>query len=370
MELPKDFLVDTGRLAGCFKHTSATYKFYWLLGLLAEVEQGKERVEKKALFAHMVAGAWYTVNYFKVSFGASDQLQQAIGQIKQLEGLAVDASPEAIHRRLMQSKKAETQRVLQHFDINVPHKFLSPWLGSGSKQGVYALSQNGFENPPYALYKDHVLLQPTWVDYFRRYAGILRGFCLWHLTLFLQARNPNVPDVPNKLLRPERRGSLSAHKKRFWDLVLDRQGGMDCIYTGKRLHVGDYDVEHFIPYQFVAHDQMWNLIPADPSFNSSKGDKLPPLDLYFDAFFRVQREAVSIVQSVQPKSKFLEDYLQLFPSHDFDAQAYRSAIEPLVSIASNNGFQFMRPPGAPGAPGFGGSARGAAHGGAAQTAVS
>ena len=90
---------------------------------------------------------------------------------------------------------------------------------------------------------------------------------------------------------------------------------------------------------------MWNLIPADPSFNNSKGDKLPPLDLYFDAF-SAQRDAVSIVQSVQPNSKFLEDYLQLFPSHDFDAQAYRSAIEPLVSIASNNGFQFMRPPGA------------------------
>lgn len=48
MELLKDFLVDTGRLAGCFKHTSATYKFYWMLGLLAEVEQGKERVEKQA----------------------------------------------------------------------------------------------------------------------------------------------------------------------------------------------------------------------------------------------------------------------------------------------------------------------------------
>ena len=50
MDLPKDFLVDTGRLAGCFKHTSATYKFYWMLGLLAEVEQGKERVEKKCDF--------------------------------------------------------------------------------------------------------------------------------------------------------------------------------------------------------------------------------------------------------------------------------------------------------------------------------
>ena len=124
MELPKDFLVDTGRLAGCFKHTSATYKFYWMLGMLAEVEQGKERVEKKALFAHMVAGAWYTVNYFKVSFGASDQLQQAIGQIKELEGLAVDAAPEAIHRRLMQSKKPETQRVQPGSEYNTARRRL------------------------------------------------------------------------------------------------------------------------------------------------------------------------------------------------------------------------------------------------------
>ena len=67
MNLPQDFEVDIGRLSGCFKHTSATYKFYWLLALLSEVEQGKERIEKKALFAHMVAQAWYTVNYFKVS---------------------------------------------------------------------------------------------------------------------------------------------------------------------------------------------------------------------------------------------------------------------------------------------------------------
>ena len=52
MNLPEDFEVDTGRLSGCFKHTSATYKFYWMLALLSEVEQGKEQIENKALFAH------------------------------------------------------------------------------------------------------------------------------------------------------------------------------------------------------------------------------------------------------------------------------------------------------------------------------
>ena len=88
--------MDIGRLSGCFKHTSATYKFYWVLALLSEVEQGKERIEKKALFAHMVSQAWYTVNYFKVSFGANDHLQQAIEELKELESLPVDASPDAV----------------------------------------------------------------------------------------------------------------------------------------------------------------------------------------------------------------------------------------------------------------------------------
>ena len=159
MNLPEGFEVDTGRLSGCFKHTSATYKFYWMLALLSEVEQGKERIEKKALFAGMVSEAWYTVNYFKVSFGANDHLQQAIEKLKDLESLPVDASPETVHRRLLGSKKAKTQRVLRYFDINVPHKFLSPWVGSGSKKDVYALSQHGLNNPPYALYDDHLLLQ-------------------------------------------------------------------------------------------------------------------------------------------------------------------------------------------------------------------
>ena len=69
MNLPEDFRVDTGRLAGCFNNTSATYKFYWLLAVLAEAEKGQEKIDKTSLFAHMVAHAWYTVNY-KITAGS------------------------------------------------------------------------------------------------------------------------------------------------------------------------------------------------------------------------------------------------------------------------------------------------------------
>ena len=142
----------------------------------------------------------------------------------------------------------------------------------------------------------------------------MKDFCFWNLSLYLQSKNPNVPDLPNKLKRPDKRGSLLKHKKDFWDLVITELGSVDCIYTGKKLISGTYAVEHFVPFQYVAHDLMWNLVPADPNFNSMKSDKLPNLESYFDNFYKIQEKGVEIVKQLNPKNKFLEDYLYIFPT--------------------------------------------------------
>ena len=64
------------------------------------------------------------------------------------------------------------------------------------------------------------------------------------------------------------------------------------------------------------------------------------MDRYF-RFLRLQRDAVDIVKASQPKNRFLEDYLQVFKTHDFDEVAYRRTLDPLLAIAANNGFQYM-----------------------------
>lgn len=342
MQLPKDHKVDVGRLSSIFRNTSATYKFYWFLAIIESVEDGKDEISKLELFARMIANAWYTVNYFHVSFGKQDKIQSAIETIINLEQLSVDEAKNKIVHRLLTTNFKETEKQLLHFNINVPHKFLSPWLGTESKQTMYELSQHGQNYPPYALYDDKILIQPDWMEYFRRNSGLLKDFCYWNLTLFLQARNPNVPDIPNKLKRPEKRGSLNKHKKDFWDIVISELKGVDCIYTGKKLFHGDYAVEHFIPFQFVAHDQMWNLIPADPSFNSSKGDKLPPMKKYFTPFYDLQTKAIDVVQKADPKNKFLEDYITVFHGLKVSEKQYKDCIQPMLTIANNNGFQFMK----------------------------
>jgi hypothetical protein len=86
---------------------------------------------------------------------------------------------------------------------------------------------------------------------------------------------------------------------------------------------------------------MWNLIPADPKFNSQKSDKLPNLEKYFKGFYETQREAVSIVKSSNPKNKFLSDYLIMFNELIPTEKKFREHIEPLITIAHNNGFEFL-----------------------------
>ncbi len=87
---------------------------------------------------------------------------------------------------------------------------------------------------------------------------------------------------------------------------------------------------------------MWNLIPADHSLNSSKSDKLPPLERYFEPYFELQRSALEIVQFKAPKHKFLEDYLTIVPDVSlFEHQRVFEQIQPMATIARNNGFEFL-----------------------------
>jgi len=346
MQLPKSNKLPINLLAACFNHTVATYKYYWLLSIVESINSGDSIISKKDLFSTMVSNAWYTVNYFHISFGKQDLIQDAIKALSKIENISIDEKKEKIFKKLSNSINSETNRTLLHFDKNVPHWFLSPWFPRQSEKIIYEKSKR-FENDClYALNKEYIEVNPYWKDYIIENSKILKNFCYWNLVLFLQAKNPNVPDIPNKIIKQPNRKSLNRQRIYFWDLFFSHtdNGYIKCIYSGKDLTIGDYAVEHFIPYSFVSHDLIWNLIPADKSFNSSKSDKLPPLEKYFNSFFTLQKAAIEIVKDKDPNNALLEDYLTIFPNLDnsISEEKFREVIQPLITIASNNGFEFLQ----------------------------
>jgi len=349
-QLPQNKYLPINLLAACFNNTSATYKYYWLLSIIQAIESGKTLITKRELFSRMISAAWYTVNYFHVSFGKQDRLQRAVENIKNFENLTIDASKGSILDTLINSENRCTLRELNYFNNQVPHWFLSPWFPGKDKANLYKYSQDFKNTCPYALHNDFIQVNLAWVNYFLENAGLIKDFCYWNLSIFLQAKNPSVPDIPNKIIKPAFRSSLIKQRIHFWDIVITELRGIDCIYTKKHLTVGDYAIEHFIPYNFVSHDLIWNLIPADKSFNSAKSDKLPPMDRYFDSFFSLQKKAIKIIWEKEPRNKFLEDYLTIFSGIDeitslksgITKDKFRDRIQPLVTIASNNGFEFLK----------------------------
>lgn len=351
MNLPYSDNLEVQKLAGVFSNTSATYKFYWFISLIEACEEGVTIVCKKEMFSRMLTNAWYTVNYFHVSFGSQDLIQQSIKTIAAIEGIPVQTKKQVVLHLLMNSKNPVTSNLLMHFDKNVPHWFLTPWIARSKgetdtayRNSIYNLSQIYADQSLYALFPDRVEINPEWVNYLRRNAKMLKDYCYWNLSNFLQVRNPSIPDIPGKLIKPPTRSSLLKHRKDYWDIVFKEVGNLNCIFTNAPLQIGSYALDHFIPHAFVSHDLIWNLIPIEMRYNSSKSDKLPALDVHFDKFILQQQQAYDIVSNHQPKNKFLDEFHIAFPqlgSTGLETQHYHDLIIPLHTIAANNGFTLL-----------------------------
>ncbi len=354
MTIPQSESLSTKAMNRVFDMTTATYKFYWLLSLLdMYVKEHKESMLALDVASRMVAYAWYPIEYFKLSFGRGDSMSQIIPSIAELTGITVDDKLDNKTDAIMQSvaDNLNVKRKVKILLNNVPFWFQKPWIDTRDRQVMLERSQS-FENG--CLYSLSgwgedlmVTINPMWSDYLQTNYQILRDFTLWNLTLFLQSKNPNVPNISGKLLRPEERESLTRQKK-FWNKVIELGGTINCIYTNNPLGVDGFDLDHFMPWSFVSHNQNWNLIPADGSFNSSKSNRIPDLDYYLPKMASIQHNALRLYVPISSKrDPILNDYYSLGVSpQDLMAMSdeeflatYRKTFTPLTQMASNMGFK-------------------------------
>lgn len=334
------------KLVSVFKSTTATYKFYWLISIVELVEQGETEIPLNRIYARMISNSWFTINYFHVSFGKADQLQEMVKQILIWEPqLSVSSSKDEISQALELSSNKSTHALLKNLGRNVPHWFLSSWFPKQKQSEIISRSQRFDQDCLYALFRNHIVINPIWLEFLKQNAKLIKDFCFWNLSLYLQARNPNVPDIPNKLIKDAVRNGLSQQTNHYWKLVFQELGAIDCIYSGKRLSLENknFSIDHFVPYSFVSHDLIWNLYPIDKSENSRKSNYLPNINTHFDPFYELQKQAFEIVMSKDPQNRFLEDYLPITPNLvSLPRVDLLNTVQPLITIAQNNGFQFYQ----------------------------
>lgn len=352
MQIPQSHILTTRYLNRVFDKTVATYKYYWFLGMLdLFVKQGKTRMNVWEIMVTMVANAWYPVNYFRLSFGKSESLYEAILALQKEYNIPINISVRDLTDLLKELiQRPDVRKRLNFLQMNVPFRFLRPWIDTSDDRQTVIRSQT-FENGClYKLEKEHgtlwVELNPVWLDYLSENYDILCAFAYWGLTGFLQVRNPNVPNIPNKLVKREERNSLLA-QHRFWNTAMSYGLEVRCLYTGTLLDEHIYELDHFIPWSFVSHDLLWNLIPADSSINSSKSNRLPDLDLYLPKLAEAHQEALRINLKIGKQNKLLEDYLSMGHTpqeivgmdREHLLDCFFQTFTPMYQIALNMGFE-------------------------------
>lgn len=100
-------------------------------------EEGAVRMSVWDLVIRMVANAWYTIHYFRLSFGTMDSLHDIVTELQWLTGLPMDSSREDVINCLtgnLENKKVK--RLLHTLTLNVPYRFLSPWINYKSDEDV------------------------------------------------------------------------------------------------------------------------------------------------------------------------------------------------------------------------------------------
>lgn len=351
MQIPQSDILTTNCLGKIFSKTVATYKYFWFVSIMQiHAKSDNPRIDVWDIVIRMVANAWYPIHYFRLSFGKSDSLFDIVIELQNITQIPIDANADTIINGLKERLgDKRIKKLLNILTLNVPYRFLRPWIDTSDDKEMVHRSQTLENKCLYSLFKEeadfYIVLNPEWNQYLHSHYNILVDFAYWNLTLFLQVRNPNVPAIPNKLIRPEIRNSL-AKQHTYWDMVMTIGGPIHCIYTDKLLHPKDYDLDHFIPWSFVTHDLLWNLIPSDGSINSSKSNNLPDLNIYLPKLAKLQHQSLQLMIKHNKELKIMEDFISLGYTvkeladmdDDHFRELYERTFNPINQIALNMGF--------------------------------
>lgn len=368
--------VNIAALSRLFADTTTSYKYIFFLSILDILKRRQfdvvQPIAFEDLIIEMLANAWYPHTYFKLSFGSQDQIVQNLNALTLEIGEPIlkftDTDKKLLRATIAaQDLRAITRKLAKY----VPFRLIAPFLerelqdvpnkhkGNTLDYAMPKVAENHFgdRKPLYRFNSEQysacnaIILHPSWAAYLEKHYAIIRAWASWEWLSYMQRRNPNTPGLIHKLFAPSKRESL-AKQTAYWKMVLSNMD-FHCIYSGQPLTVNRFSLDHYVPWSFVAHDQLWNLIPTIPEVNSAKSNHLPPANR-LKSFVEIQHRGLSISHEKMHSSwnKVVEPYIDGLGIHrrddllDLDKLrvAYENVIQPLFILAENQGFKRWNPP--------------------------
>lgn len=281
--------------------TTECYKFYWLDSIMQLLARNDDYITFDKVIYGMIADSWFSVSKCNLRLGpqnvkgeSANSIERAVRKLEELNVVEDTDTRELIIAKIEKNEKDLHEEIYQ-LSKNVPYRLLSSFLSLGgndplwdSKKRLIAyislMNQGGIL--PYTIGTERglsksVIINDKWKDFLCQNIVTIRAWIKMKKIDYLQARNPGVPEVANKIeLDVETSRNLQKVRK-LWNCIADVVPVYDH-FSRKLISDEDFEIDHFIPWSYVSHNELWNLMPLEQSMNSEKNNKLPEWSCFED----------------------------------------------------------------------------------------
>ena len=341
MQLPYSEELNIGYLSRLFDNTTNCYKFFWFQAILGKIDRNHDTFSFDELINEMIADAWYMVTEYHLRLGPlgiTDNLEEVVKYIHKNYGFGSAEKREVIISFLQNNDDKQIRKYKTDLTLNVPYRLQVPfydeieinrktWYGPKDNltDKINMQKRLMYYFVLVAGLKTEIRVDETWSEYLAKHKEILKAWTQFHLIRYLQNKNPSVPGIADKIEAPTARNIERV--RGYWKLIIQIDPSIKDIYGETYLADEVISVDHFVPWQYVAHDELWNLHPTTKSINSSKSNSLPAWDVYFDALGDLEYHAYELkAENEKVEQEFQKIALYHLNNQDIRNQLYEGGL--------------------------------------------
>jgi len=337
MDFPQSEKLNIAALSRSFADMSESYKLFWFSGIMHEVKNGNNCATIKSIIVNMIVSAWYMVSEYHLNLGPSDSLEKLVLYAQNKSNLKSSSKEKDIVEYINNSDDSTIREYINVLSINVPYRLHSPFLddlkGMAWKSRKNVIERINSDNSlmySFGIWNGldtEIIINDDWYNYFIENITIIEGWIEYNMIVYLQKRNPCVPGISNKLYPPTERNLENA--KSLWKHIsgLTLLPNIYCDDVGALITKSDISLDHFVPWSYVSHDELWNLVPTTQRLNSSKNNNLPSWEKYFHKLCDIEYTAYKCIWSDdETKRLFLKCKKDHLNSNDVISKLYKEGI--------------------------------------------
>ncbi len=296
--------LDIEGFSQMMKDPSYCYKFYWLEAIVRLISEDIHETTFDAVINEMICNAWYSVREFHIHLSGMpadgiiyDGLERAVLELSKFSNLPANASKVEIKNAIAKYDD-KLKKYKEQLTNMVPYRALAgfflradtpaEWESIRRMTAYIERINREVVLLPYTLgesskLKKEIYFNPEWIRMIQDNTVSILGWIQYEKVKWLQNNNPEVPGLVYKLAPMDEKMRKLNHVRKLWEGILELSEVRD-VFTGEAVVSKQYEVDHFIPWSFVMNDELWNLGPMDSSLNSSKSNRLPKWDPFFERF--------------------------------------------------------------------------------------